>query len=35
MIQVAFKNWVPFTKCISIDGTTVDNAEEILCHANV
>ena len=28
--QVAFKNCVPFTKCIAkIDGTTVDNAEDL------
>ena len=28
--QVAFKNYSPFTKCITkIDGTTVDNAEDL------
>ena len=26
--QVAFKNWVPFTKCmIKIDGATINDAE--------
>ena len=28
--QLAFKNYLPFTKCIiKIDGTTIDNAEDL------
>ena len=27
--RVAFKNCAPFTKCITIDGTTVDDAEDL------
>ena len=28
--QLAFKNWTPFTKCITkIDGTTIDDAEHL------
>ena len=30
MTQVAFKNCVPFTNCITkIDGTTIDDAEDL------
>ena len=30
MIQVAFKKYAPFTKCITkIDGTTIDDAEDL------
>ena len=27
--QVAFKNCAPFTKCITIDGTTIDDVEDL------